>query len=353
MVAQCAEAGGGAARRRVRHLEGGRVLGCRVEARPQRWDVDIRATKLDSGQIRPPSWGRSVVVRDHRIIIELTGSEATRGLPLFNLESFIDALLRGLRAFDRSTRLEPGLKAGHPTSRDTLVTAFRLVEMKPGSAILTLEPDVLEEEGAMFDETRTVAVANLEAMLEAVQGQDAFDPDVADALGNARRALGSDGQIRVKYPGQKKRFVIDERVDANLHERALRKGPRGMSLSGRLHLIDVEPDRIGIRAPDGVEWSCKYPAELEPAVKALLDENVWARGTGQLTGAQRGSVNIVELQPVGVVEQTPLFTYERVELADLMEQQGVVGPPVDDSAGLSDDLSDEQIDSYLAAVFRR
>jgi len=286
-------------------------------------------------------------------VLELTGSEATRGLPLHNLETFIDELLRGMRAFSRSRRWEPTVKAGHPTRRDELVTAFRLVELRTGSAVLTIEqailPDEPDEELAAF--AATAAVDNFNAMLEALARPEEFDPDVADALSKARRALGENGRIAVRRQGTPDHpVVIDESTERVLQERTSRRQPRMLRVSGRLHLIDLEPYRVGIRDTEGIEWTCQYTEELTPKVKALLDANVWVRGVGRITAARRGSLTLEEIHALDEFEQPALFTYEPVPVDDLMLQQGISGPPPSGALALPDGLTEEQVDEYFAAV---
>ena len=289
----------------------------------------------------------------HGFVVELAGSRARNGIGLFDLESFIDAFLRGLRAFDRSRRLEPGLRAGHPTKRDELVTAFQLVRLEPGSAVLHLEaapPPIDAADAAMFPDPASLATGNLAALLSEVEGKGQFDSDVAEALGAARRALGRDGQITVRR-GQS-RVVIDERTEERLSRRTRSQGASKVSISGRLHAIDLEPDRVGIRATDGVDWSCRYPEELEEEVAHMLGENVWARGVGQKTGAGRGTLDLEELQAVGPFEQTELFTWERVPLDALLAEQGIRGPTAPEALALPGDVTDEQLDTYLAELLR-
>jgi hypothetical protein len=265
-----------------------------------------------------------------KIVIELSGTRAGRGIGMYDLENFIDHFLRSLRAFDRSRRLEPGLKSGHPTKRDELVTALRIVELKPGSAVLRVEPssesveDVGDDE--LFPGAPTLAIDNLEALGDAIGAEGAFDPDVADEVGKARRALGVDGLIRIRTRRSREPFVIDETTERRVAERARRQSPRSLRIVGRLHAIDLEPERVGIRDTDGTEWTCHYAPELEPQVKALLDANVWARGFGQRTGALRATVDLEEIHPVGAFEQAQLFTFERVPLEDLLVEQGIGGP---------------------------
>jgi hypothetical protein len=295
-------------------------------------------------------------VAPDRIVLELNGSEADQGLPLANLEAFIDQIIRGLRAFDRHSRLERGLKAGHPTKRDELLTAFRVIELRAGSTTITLEPEApSDEDEQLFPDASTLAIANVDAFIESVGAKSPFDPDAALAISRARRALGDDGLIRFLHTrGTQtvRKTEIDQKVEKRLEKRARRTEPRPTRVSGRLHLIDLEPPyRVGIRASDGTEWLCRYPPDLEDRVKSLLDARVWAKGIGHITGAQRGSLEISEIQPVASgLEQTEMFTIEPVPLEDLMLQQGRSGPTPDTALALPPELSDEEVDRYLAAL---
>ena len=109
-------------------------------------------------------------------------------------------------------------------------------------------------------------------------------------------------------------------------ERSKRPGARAVRVSGRLHAIDLEPGRIGIPATDGIDWLCRYTPELEQKLLALIGERVWVRGVGQLTGSQRGSLEIEHVEPIAPFEQSELFTYERVPLATLLSEQQIEGP---------------------------
>lgn len=189
-----------------------------------------------------------------------------------------------LRGYDRVRRAEPARKAGHPERRSERVAAFRLVEFTTGSAVATLESAAREEQDeALFDDQEDPAIENLGALADQLARDEALDAEVLDALDSARRALGEDGCIGLSLPGQDSALTIDrERIEllrGQLSDDASTVG----QVSGRLHLIDLEPGRIGIRTPTGVEWSCRYGEELEETVKKLIDKVVVADGEGRLT----------------------------------------------------------------------
>lgn len=292
-----------------------------------------------------------------RVVLELRGSEAQRGLPLSNFATFVDEFRRALRDFDRQRRADRTGRGGHPSGREELVAAFRLLEVKPGSSILTLEPiapDGLADQ-ATLAEVERLAMENLRSLLDAIESDDqSIDPAVAQAVGNARRALGGDGRIEVKivdhHRRRRRRVVIDSKRMEALERRVRRYQPGIVRVSGRLHMIDLEPDRVGIRSTDDIAWTCSYSPELEPNIMALLNQTVWVRGLGQLqqTG-RRGTLVIDEIQPIGEFEQTPLFTFERIPLEDLTRDQGITAPQGRISV-IPEDVSDEELEKYLAAV---
>lgn len=290
-----------------------------------------------------------------RVILELTGSEAVDGLPLANFAAFIDDFRRALREFDRQRGARPTRRGGHPTAREDLVTAFRLVTFKPGSALVELEPIApppADEAQETIEGAELLPLQTLRAFVETIARDDPLDPAVTAPVAGARRALGADGKISIAIRRGRRgerAVVIDEARVEKLERRARRYAPRRMQISGRLHMIDVEPDRVAIRAADGIDWVCHYPEELESRVKALVDTTVWARGLGRLTGASRGTLSIDQLEPVDDYEQTPLFTFERIAVEDLMAQQGVRGPQGRGSL-LPPDVPLEELDEFLAAI---
>ena len=254
---------------------------------------------------------------DDRITLRLTGSEAQHGLPLSNLEAFVGEVRRALRDFDRQRQGARTARGGHPTVREELVTGLRLVEFKPGSAIMELEPIVpieLDESQLSMAEAEQLAVENLRAFIDSIQGDGVLDPAVTDAVESARKALGPDGRIEITVGAPKrprKHAVIDSDVVAALQQRSRRAATRRMQISGRLHMLDDEPRKVGIRAADGVDWICSYEPELEERVASLMRTRVIARGMGSQQSSSRGRLEISEIDPVESYEATPLFTFER------------------------------------------
>lgn len=219
---------------------------------------------------------------------------------------------------------------------------------------MTLEPITEDDAEELFPGEGSLAIENLRALLDDIEKDSVLDSDVLDALERARSALGGDGAFNVaevQDGGVCRRITIDADRMSLLRERATRREPNLVRISGRLHMIDLEPPlKVGIRSTDGIDWICRYEAEFEPKVKALLDSNVWVSGTGTLTGAQRGTLEIEDIRPVSEFEQSPLFTPERVSVEDLLAQQGIRGPQGEEALGLPTEVTDEELEDYLNAL---
>lgn len=162
--------------------------------------------------------------RDDRIVFRLTGAEAQHGLPLANVAAFVDHVRRALRDFDRQRQGARTSRGGHPTSREELVTAFRLVEFKPGSAIMELEAMTATEVGdKSLGDVESLAVENLRAFMDSLEGDDVVEPAVTDAVEAARRTLGNDGRIEITIGTHRRRpnrrVVIDADRVAKLEGR--------------------------------------------------------------------------------------------------------------------------------------
>lgn len=290
-----------------------------------------------------------------RFVLRLEGSRARDGILLQGLKDFAEDFLRALRWHDRASRGETIAKSGHPARRDELLTAFRIVGYEIGSAILTIEPAI----DNLGDESLDVAAAtlpasNMASLLACAQGREPLDPDVARALDDARRHLGNDGRFHVGPVDGADRapFVtFDAKTIPAMAtpQQPVNTGP--VTVSGRLHAIDIEPDRVQIRAADGADWRCTYPEEEEARVKALLGGIVVARGIGRRTDGRRGEIAIETIKAIPYAEETPLFTRERVPIERLMVDQHIEGPQ--GLASLVDpgwDDDDPASQAFLAAV---
>lgn len=292
---------------------------------------------------------------DNEITLTIRGARAERGVSLSDLESFIENFLAALRDYDRAGRGEPTRKSGHPDKRAAAVTSFRLVRFQTGSGIATLEPDqsASDEEQLPVDDV-PLSLATLRDLVSDLASEKSVPEPVVDALGKACRSVGADGTFAIAMADATESRLV---VDTDLLDRVTRAGSKPIdetvrSVSGRLHLLDLEPDRLGIRTANGAEWSCRYPEELEERAKRLLDRIVWVEGTGRLTSPLRGSMAIERIDAVDDVEQSALFTVVPVEDSDLLARQGIAAPQGLDA--FSDpQWDDETDDAYLTALLSK
>jgi len=260
------------------------------------------------------------------VTLRLTGENAKGGIELSALQQFVGHFVGALRRFDRVGRAEPAVKGGHPERRAEAVTAFRLVQLTKGSAVLTLEPVTLEDQAGepLFDEGDNPPLDNVQAMTAAMAAGERLDPAVADALDNARRALGGDSSaIEISLP--RRLATPPFRLDRAQIERAReedRPPSRASTISGRLHAVDLEPDKLAVRSPQGIDWTCRYPEALESQVKALIDEIVVVEGQGQQRSPRAGSMEIQTIRRAYDHDQPVLFSEEQVGLEELREMQG-------------------------------
>ena len=289
--------------------------------------------------------------------LRLSGSRAGRGLPLSDLETFVKHFTAALRGHERVRRDEPARKTGHPERRSESAVAFRLVGLEPGSALLTLEPmgRSSETDDSLFDAEGELAMSNLVSLVGRLETRAEIDPDVVDALGSATRSLGDGGRIEldVLAEGARTRVSVDEALLRSV-ERTNGGGVEEIGhVSGRLHMIDLEPDRVGIRAPNGMEWTCHYPDDLEERIKQLVDQAVVATGSGRKVSAQRGTMALEDIAPAVEHRQDTLFTAEQVPLAELMAQQGIAGPQGLGSLGDPEWEDDEEGRRFLEELLGR
>lgn len=290
------------------------------------------------------------------ITLRLEGTRARRGVSLSDFENFIDSFITALRDFDRDQRGEPTRKSGHPDARAEAVAAFRLVGFREGSAIATIEPE-LEADGEDADklvDAEPVQVATLRALLGTVDREDPLPGSVTDALEKAVGSAGENGSLSVQFGGVDldqscPSVTIDNARIARI--RAARETPEPKavsSVSGKLHQVDFEPDKLAIRASDGVDWVCAFPPELESMVASLVNQLVWASGDGALQSARRGSMRLSAIRPIEQGMQTPLFSGEPISDDDLAAAQGITAPQGLDDVGSENWAEDD--DAYLAAL---
>ena len=291
---------------------------------------------------------------NEEITLTLRGARAEHGVSLSDFESFIDWFLAALRDYDRTGRGEPARKPGHPDRRAEAVTAFRLVGFRTGSGVAVIEPEAVAVEDDQLPTGDTpLSLATLQALTQDLADERPIAEPVIDALAKACRSVGADGSVAIEGAriGPQPVLVDEARLSrAALASAGVENGDV-RSVSGRLHLLDLEPDRLGIRTANGVKWSCRYPESLEERVKALLDRIVWVEGAGKLTSPLRGTMTVEKIEAVEV-EQSPLFTVTPVDEDELLVRQGISG--AQGLAALGDPAWDDDADdAYLAALLSK
>lgn len=289
--------------------------------------------------------------KETSVKLELTGSRAARGIGLTDLEGFIESFVRALRDYERSRRNAPMRTSGHPERSAAAATAFRLTRLEPGSTVATLEPDLPEApDDELPLDSLPYPVENLLSLVEKLE-DDGLPADVSDSLDDARRTLGGDGAISVVFPPRIRRD------HATIDAHALRRGKLGedaeealvTSIAGRLHRLELEPEKIGIRTASGVDWHCSYPEDLQQRVMGLVGQIVSVRGEGRRTSPLRGSMTLRWIDPVEQGVQSALFTAEQVNDTELLADQGISRPQ--GLAALEPHQEwDELDDAYVAAL---
>jgi len=292
----------------------------------------------------------------HQITLTLEGEHARKGVSLDAFDSFISHFLSALRYHYRASRSQTVKKPGHPLAEERLVTAFRLVRFRAGSGIVVLEPPLQDEAEATLPDVDqavlTSAWANAGDLLKSVGSGGPVDPSVVGELESATRALGRQGRFGIDFRAGADRWTtrVDEAKLVQLRRPQETAVEMPQLITGVLHAIDLEPDKVGIRSAAGVDWSCRYPAELEQTIGRLLGGRVWARGLGGATSARSGSMEVTEIHAVPEFEQTELFTAEPVSLSELMQRQSVERPQGLESLVDPDWEAGVESDLFLAAM---
>lgn len=191
--------------------------------------------------------------------------------------------------------------------------------------------------------------------MDEVAGSAPLPQPVSEALARACRALGANGSVAIELDSRRGQppTVIDlARLESAESTPSAESIEGARTVTGRLHLIDVEPDRLAIRSSAGIDWVCGYPEELEERVKGLVGALVWAQGAGRLMSSLRGRMTLERIEAVEQGEQSRLFTLAPIEESDLLASQGI-----DEPQGLSSladpSWTDDEDGLYLAALLEK
>lgn len=269
------------------------------------------------------------------VILDLHGARARGGVDIDALESFLVQFRSALREYARAGEGAIPRKGGRPFAHEAAAAAFRLVEFHTGSGIVTLAPSVTsaaDSDELQLDETgETLAVTTLRGLLrDAVDVDERLPGSVVEALGSARRAIGEDGSFGVTVTGDHEvpRVLFDEAHMQRLQRPQADHADATVTVTGRLHMIeaDVPNRRVGIRAQDGVDWTCTYPDHVHPLVTTLIERLVRITGTGRRLTPATGRLRIDHLDPIPDHAQDALFTVETIPVMQLRSEQEVERP---------------------------
>jgi hypothetical protein len=298
-----------------------------------------------------------------RVVLDLHGTRAQEGVDIDAFEGFLRHFRAALREYDRAVRGTLPRRGGHPDARDVAATAFRLVAFQVGSGIATLEPVRPDLNGEanlpLPDSGDDLSISTLTGLMRSVQAEERLPEPVVEALEDARRAVGEDGSFGVDVRSnadRRTRIVFDLELMKRLQDAPQDGVDHRVVITGRLHMIEVDQPgrRVGIRAQDGVDWTCQYPDELHGVIAAQLERLVRAEGTGRKLTKQAGRLQIEQLIPLPEHVQEPLFSVEPVPTAELLAAQGIGEPQglrtLVDAEWEDDDASRRFLEATLGAA---
>jgi hypothetical protein len=270
-----------------------------------------------------------------KVVLDLHGTRAQVGVDIDAFEVFLRHFRAALREYDRSMRGPLARRGGHPDARDLAASSFRLIGFQVGSGIATLTPArPTESEDAnlpLDDSGDDLSMSTLMGLVSAIESDAGLPGPVVEALDSARRSIGEDGCFGVDVAGPAeghKRIVIDDALMKRLRDAPPDSSDSSVVIIGRLHMIEVDQPgrRVGIRAQDGIDWTCQYPDELHDLVTSQLERLVRAEGTGRKLSKLAGRLVVEHLEPLPEHVQDPLFSDEPIPLEDLREAQGIADP---------------------------
>ena len=270
-----------------------------------------------------------------KVVLDLHGTRAQVGVDIDAFEVFLRHFRAALREYDRSLRGTLARRGGHPDARDLAASSFRLIGFQIGSGIATLTPArPLESDDAnlpLDDSGEDLSLSTIVGLLSAIESDAGLPEPVVEALDSARRSIGENGCFGVDVAGpteRGKRVVIDDELMKRLREAPPDPSDRSVVITGRLHMIEVDQPgrRVGIRAQDGIDWTCQYPDELHDLVTSQLERLVRVKGRGRKLSKLAGRLVIERLEPLPEHVQDSLFSEEPVPLDDLREAQGIADP---------------------------
>lgn len=276
------------------------------------------------------------------IRVALAGEHAQAGIGLAVLGRSVGALADALRAFARISRGEPVRRPGTPSAIDEAATDLRVVDIRPGSVVLVLEPPPAQGEVHAEHLASTTFLGLLDALETGELSEEIIDP-----LERALAPLGAGGRIDLMRNGQ--RASVDRARIRRLRREGDAQPERSLRVIGRLRALDLDRTRVVIRTPDGLEWACAYPEHMTSTIIEAINRVVIAFGLGGETSPGRGRIALRELEIVPEAIQTSLFELEPRSILELRAAHGL-SEGFEAPSLLPEEASPEEIDAFFEAL---
>lgn len=283
-----------------------------------------------------------VKARVRRFEVQIEGASVGRGeVDLDSLVAFGAHFQNALRRLVNVLEGKDAVAPGHPTASASAAARFRLVGIKKGSMILQLKT----VSGDWLPGAADMAVVELARRVH--NPRAAVDEGIVEALDEARQSLGATGSFRVRSHGMKT-MVVDDRTVTRLRSRAVGRRTAESSIhtvSGWLHMADLQPSEFVIRTPTAIEWRCTFSPELKQVVLDLLDRIVVATGRGSLIG-RYGRLDIESISAAPPVYQKTLEGSEEhlnaftIPTSVRLQKQRGLGP----------EITRKDVDDLLASI---
>jgi hypothetical protein len=293
---------------------------------------------------------------DSKVVLDLHGARAIQGVDIDALETFLEHFRAALREFYRAGQAGAiSRKGGRPHAKDAAASAFRLVRFRTGSGIAELAPSLPrpDDELALADTGEELSMTTLRQLMAAVHEERPLPDPVWEELSSARRAMGEDGSFGVRLrQEQRRKLLIDEARLQRLKPSDVQSVDSPVRIIGRLHMIEADPPnrRVGVRAQDGVDWTCSYPDRLHPLVTQLVERLVRLDGIGRRMSAATGRCQVEDLEAIPEYSQDALFSDDPPSVARLQADQGIDRPQGLESLVGADWNDEEADDRFLEAV---
>jgi hypothetical protein len=219
------------------------------------------------------------------------------------------------------------------TSGSAVLSVGRMTEPRPDDDLLGASLETLE--------------VGLAAIAGGQPPPDAFTVPVLDGLLRLSSGVADKTVSTVEIQRDERATIVFNRklrTQVRAARRSIDVSIVEHGFSGVLQMGDFAPSALRCRIDTlrgGV--SCRFSEELACTVLAAMGALVWASGFAEFTAD--GSIRSFDLREIEVFEKPPLRT-----IGDLAAEQGVTPLKSLDELKLSEPLSDEEREAFLAAV---